>query len=148
MLKMQKNIRIFEANSHKSYEILQRIYFKYHMTSHEYYINTKGKLRYIEISARKLHLRTVISGLKIKLFLNKSIGFHYPFENFNDYLPFKCLMVGGKSPVGAYKRVEALQFFHVFKTILTVSLRRDEMLNWLIFHLFGNLSDNNWRQFY
>ena len=50
---------------------------------------------------------------------------------------------GEKSPVGAYKRVEALQFFHVFKTILIVSLRRDEMLTWLIFHLFGYLSDNN-----
>ena len=50
---------------------------------------------------------------------------------------------GGKSPVDAYERVEALQFFHVFKPILIVSLRRDEMLTWLIFHLFGNLSDNN-----
>ena len=50
---------------------------------------------------------------------------------------------GGKSPVDAYKRVEALQFFHVFKPILIVSLRRDEMLTWLIFHLFGNLFDNN-----
>ena len=38
------------------------------------------------------------------------------------------IILGGKSPVGAYKRVEALQFFHVFKTILVVSLRRDEML--------------------
>ena len=36
-------------------------------------------------------------------------------------------------------------FFHVFKTILIVSLRRNKMLTWLIFHLFGNLSDNNWR---
>ena len=34
-------------------------------------------------------------------------------------------------------------FFHVFKTILIVSLRRDEMLAWLILHLFGNLSDSN-----
>ena len=43
----------------------------------------------------------------------------------------------GKSPVGAYKRVEALQVFSVFKTILVVSLRRDViMLTWLIFHLF------------
>ena len=58
------------------------------------------------------------------------------------------LAVDGKSPVGAYKRVEALQFLVFFKTILIVSLRRDEMLTWLIFHLFGNLSDNNWRQFY
>ena len=41
------------------------------------------------------------------------------------------------------KGVEALQFFDVFKTILIVSLRRDEMLTWLIFYLFGNLSDNN-----
>ena len=52
-------------------------------------------------------------------------------------------VIGGKSPVGAYKRVEALLFFHVFKTINIVSLRRDDMLTWLIFHLFGNLSDNN-----
>ena len=28
-------------------------------------------------------------------------------------------------------------FFYVFKTIPIVSLRRDEMLTWLIFHLFG-----------
>ena len=36
---------------------------------------------------------------------------------------------GGKSPVGAYKRVEALTVFSCFfKTILIVSLRRDEML--------------------
>ena len=53
------------------------------------------------------------------------------------------MSIGGNSPVGAYKRVEALQFLHVFKTNLIVSLRRDEMLTWLIFHLFGNLSDNN-----
>ena len=31
------------------------------------------------------------------------------------------------------KRVEALQFFHVFRAILITSLRRDEMLAWLIF---------------
>ena len=60
---------------------------------------------------------------------------------------------GDKSKVashqlGAYKRVEALQFFQVFKTILIVSLRRDEPLTWLIFYLFGNLSDKYWRQFY
>ena len=53
----------------------------------------KEKLRYIEISARKLHLSAVISGLKVKLFLNESIGFHYLYDNPNDYLPFKCLMV-------------------------------------------------------
>ena len=57
------------------------------------------------------------------------------------------MLDGGKSPVDAYTRVEALHFFHVFKPILIVSLRRDEMLTWLIFHLFDNLSDNNWRQF-
>ena len=32
---MQKNIKIFETNSHKSYEILQRIYMRHYMTSHE-----------------------------------------------------------------------------------------------------------------
>ena len=51
------------------------------------------KLRFIEISARKLHLSAVILSLKVKFFENKSIGFHYSFEYFNDYLPFKCLMV-------------------------------------------------------
>ena len=50
---------------------------------------------------------------------------------------------GDKSPVGVCKRVEALQVFHVFKTILIVSYRRDEVLIWLIFHLFGTLFDNN-----
>ena len=49
----------------------------------------------------------------------------------------------GESPVDVYKRVEKLQVFHVFKTILIVSQRRDAVLTWLIFHLFGNLSDNN-----
>ena len=34
-------------------------------------------------------------------------------------------------------------FFSCFKTIQIVSYRRDEALIWLIFHLFGNLSDNN-----
>ena len=53
----------------------------------------KEKLRFIEISARKMHLIAVILGLKVKFFENKSIIFHYSFEYFNDYLPFKCLMV-------------------------------------------------------
>ena len=53
----------------------------------------KEKLRSIEISARKLHHSGVIVGLKVKFFENKSIRFHYSFEYFNDYLPFKCLMV-------------------------------------------------------
>ena len=48
---------------------------------------------YVEISARKLHLNAVSLGLKVKLFLNKSVGFHYSFENFNDHLPFQRLMV-------------------------------------------------------
>ena len=47
MLKMQKNRKIFQTNSHKSYEILQRIYIMNHMTSHEYYqCNTK---RWVEV---------------------------------------------------------------------------------------------------
>ena len=53
----------------------------------------KEKLRFIEISARKLHLSAVILGLKVKFFKNKSIRFHYTFEYFNGYLPFKYLMV-------------------------------------------------------
>ena len=53
----------------------------------------KEKLRFIEISARKLYLSAVIVGLKVKFFENKSTRFHYSFEYFNDYLPFKCLMV-------------------------------------------------------
>ena len=53
-------------------------------------------------------------------------------------------LVASHQFIGAYKRVEALRFFfHVFKTILSVSLRRDEMLTWLIFYLFDNLSENN-----
>ena len=44
-LKMGKNKKIFQTNSHKSYEILQRIYIRHHMTSHEYYqCNTKRKV--------------------------------------------------------------------------------------------------------
>ena len=44
-LKMHKNIKIFQTNSHESYEILQRIYIRHYMTSHEYYqCNTKGKV--------------------------------------------------------------------------------------------------------
>ena len=35
----------------------------------------------------------------------------------------------------------ALQFSHVFKTILFVSEDRGKVLTWLIFHLFGNLTD-------
>ena len=53
----------------------------------------KEKLRFIEISARKLHLSAVILGLKVKFFENKIIIFRYSFEYFNDYLPFKYLMV-------------------------------------------------------
>ena len=53
----------------------------------------KEKWRFIEISARKLHLSAVILGLKVKFFENQSIRFHYSFEFFNDYLPFQCLMV-------------------------------------------------------
>ena len=69
MLKMNKNRKIFQTNSHKSYEILQRIYIRHRMTSHEYYQpNTKRKVRFIEISARKLHLGVVILGLKVQFF--------------------------------------------------------------------------------
>ena len=54
----------------------------------------KEKLRLIEISARKWHLSAMILGLKVMaLKKNKSIRFHYLFENFNDYLPFECLIV-------------------------------------------------------
>ena len=91
---MQKNRKIFQTNSHKSYENLQRICIRHHIAL----INIssvilKEKLWSIEISARKLHLCVVIVGLKVKFFENESIRFHYSFEYFNDYLPFKCLMV-------------------------------------------------------
>ena len=44
-LKMQKNRKIFQTNSQKSYEILQRIYIRHHMTFREYYqCNTKRKV--------------------------------------------------------------------------------------------------------
>ena len=52
----------------------------------------KEKLRFTEIKARKLHFSAATVGLKVKFFENKSIRFHYSFEHFNDYLPFKCLM--------------------------------------------------------
>ena len=58
----------------------------------------KEKLRFTELSARKLHLSAVISGLKVKFFENKSIRFHYSFEYFNDYLPFKGLQLDAFSP--------------------------------------------------
>ena len=75
---MQKPIKIFETNCHKSYEILQRIYIKHHMTSHGYpSLIIKEKLVYIEISARKLHLSAVILGLKVTL--NTCFGFHIFF---------------------------------------------------------------------
>ena len=35
----------------------------------------------------------VMLGLKIKIFSNNSIEFHYCFEYFNGYLPFECLIV-------------------------------------------------------
>ena len=60
-LKMQKNIKIFETYSHKSYEILQKIYIRHHRTSHDITsVIQKEKLKYIERSARKLHLSDVI----------------------------------------------------------------------------------------
>ena len=95
-LKIQKNRKIFQTNSHKTYEILQRIYIRHHMISLLMNITSvilKEKSRFIEISARKLHLSAVILGLKVQFFENKSIRFCYSFEYFNDYLPFKCLMV-------------------------------------------------------
>ena len=53
----------------------------------------KEKLRFTEISEKKMHFTAVILGLKVKFFENKSITFHYSFEYFNDYLPFKYLMI-------------------------------------------------------
>ena len=47
----------------------------------------KEKSRFIEISARKLHLSAVILGLKVQFFENKSIRFHYSFEYFNELSP-------------------------------------------------------------
>ena len=61
------------------------------------------------------------------------------------------LGTGGKSPVqlvhiNGWRRYS---FFLFSKQFLSYHwLRRNEMLIWLIFHLFGNLSDNNWRQYH
>ena len=58
-------------------------------------VKPKEKLMYLEISARKkkTHLSAVVLGLKVMLFSNKSIGFYYCLEHFNDYPPFKCSIV-------------------------------------------------------
>ena len=74
-LKMQKNRNIFQTNSYKRYEILYKgftlgiTWLLMNITS----VILKEKLRFTEISARKLHLSAVILGLKVKLFENKSI---------------------------------------------------------------------------
>ena len=84
---------MFQNNSHKSYEIVQRIYIRHDILMNITSVILKEKLRFIEISATTMHLSVVILGLKVKYFENKSIRFHYSFEYFNDSLPFKCLMV-------------------------------------------------------
>ena len=67
--KMQKNRKIFHTNSHKSYEILQRVYIRHHMTSHGYYqCNTERKVKVHWDYARKLHLSAVILDFKVKFF--------------------------------------------------------------------------------
>ena len=69
MLKMQKNRKIFQTNSHKSYEFYK--WFTLGITWLFMNITNvilKEKLRFIEISARKLHLSAVILGLKVKFF--------------------------------------------------------------------------------
>ena len=41
----EKHKQIFKTNSYKRHEILQKIYIRHHMTSHEYYqCNTKRKV--------------------------------------------------------------------------------------------------------
>ena len=79
----------------------------------------------------------------IKVLLCNHFSGEYLEVNLVSYCGKHNSLNGGKSPVGICRRVEALQFFHVFKTVLIVSHRRDEVLTWLIFHLFGNLSANN-----
>ena len=74
------------------------------------------------------------SSLRKKPVCDGSLGKKKMKENYTNYIvsynykritcPYHTLIskhCGGKSPVGAYKRVEALQFFHVFKTIPIVS---------------------------
>ena len=54
-LKMQKNRKIFQTNSHKSYDILQRNYIRHHMTSHEHnQCNTKRKVEVHWIKCKKI----------------------------------------------------------------------------------------------
>ena len=50
---------------------------------------------------------------------------------------------GGKSPVGVYKKGGGVTVFLCFQNNSYRVIRRDEVFTWLIFHLFGNLSDNN-----
>ena len=94
MLKMQKNRKYFKKIATKVMKFYKGFtlgitWLLMNITS----VILKEKLRFIEISARKLYLSAVILGLKVKSFENKSIRFLYSFEYFNDYLPFKCLMV-------------------------------------------------------
>ena len=53
--------------------------------------------------------------------------------------------IGGKSPLGVGKRVEALQFFHVFKTILIVSYDTEGMKCWyfICFSIYLTTIDDN-----
>ena len=45
-LKMQKNRKIFQKNSHESYKSLQRICIRHYITSHQYFqCNTKRKVQ-------------------------------------------------------------------------------------------------------
>ena len=54
-LKMQKNRKTFQTNSHKSSEILQRTYIRHHMTCHEYYqCNTKNKVEVHRNKCKKI----------------------------------------------------------------------------------------------
>ena len=55
----------------------------------------KERFRFVEISARKLHLNAVTLGLKVKFLKIKVIDFiiRLSISMTIDYIPFKCLMV-------------------------------------------------------
>ena len=79
MLKMQKNRKYFKQIATKVMKFYKGLA-----------LGIKEKLRFTEISVRKLYFSAVIVSLKVKFFENKSIRLHYSFDYFNDYLPFKC----------------------------------------------------------
>ena len=58
-------------------------------------------------------------------------------------------LVMASHQLGYAKGSRRYSFFFMFsKQFLSYHKRRNEVLTWLLFYLFGNLSDNNWRQFH